>query len=156
MVGIRGYIMLLAAEASNALIATTLSGVAAALLLMVSIVNRGVEAGGGEGVGYGSTVLDLFGHYVTLLYERAVNEKSFGPLELSAIVLELVSVTCGMYAILSPTVIGATEDRVDEEDICYDETPPEHVQATAKSTADDKTGTDGEDAVESPLLGGPR
>lgn len=115
MVGIRGYIMLLAAEASEALIAATLAGVAAALLLMVSVVNRGVEAGGGEGIGYGATVLDLFAHYVTLLYERAVSVESFGPLELSAIILELVSIACALYAVLSPGVVGTRERQVDIE-----------------------------------------
>ena len=80
MVGIRGYVMLLAAGASEALIVSTLSGVGAALLLMVSIVNRGVEAGGGDGVGYGSNILDLFGHYIGLLYERAKGMEVLGDL----------------------------------------------------------------------------
>ena len=56
MVGLRGYILLLEAEASQALILSTLSGVGAALLLMVSIVNQGILAGGGAlGETYGTT-----------------------------------------------------------------------------------------------------
>lgn len=82
---------------------------------MVSVVNRAVEAGGGEGIGYGSTVLDLFGHYVTLLYERAVDVDSFGPLELSAIVLELVSIAFALYAVLSPG-IPVTEENLEKEE----------------------------------------
>jgi hypothetical protein len=114
MVGLRGYVMLLAADASPALVASTLSGVGAALLLMVSIVNRGVESGGGDGIGYGSTILDLFGHYLSLLYQRACgplhtpdvqllgDSSSVGPLSLGAIVLEMASVLFAVYAIVSP------------------------------------------------------
>lgn len=118
MVGIRGYVMLIAAGASEALIVSTLSGVGAALLLMVSIVNRGVEAGGGDGVGYGSNILDLFGHYINLLYERAKGVQvmrdvssptSVGPLAMLAIVLELMSVGFALYATLSPLFDGDME-----------------------------------------------
>ncbi|CAB9513498.1 expressed unknown protein [Seminavis robusta] len=106
LVGIRGYIMLLEAEASEAVMVSTLSGVGAALLLMVSIVNRGVQAGGGNGLGYGATVLDMFGHYVTLLYQRAqgmeagIFDGSFGPLGMGAIFLEVISIAFAAYAIL--------------------------------------------------------
>ncbi|KAG7340272.1 hypothetical protein IV203_023815 [Nitzschia inconspicua] len=115
MVGLRGYVMLLEAEASEALMVSVLSGVSAALLLMVSIVNRGVESGGGDGIGYGHTVLDLFGHYIMLLYQRARGTvsvslgattlraaSSVGPLGLGALVLESVSVVFAMYAMIRP------------------------------------------------------
>jgi hypothetical protein len=116
MVGLRGYIMLLEAQASDAMIGSVLSGVGAALLLMVSIVNRGVESGDGHGLRYGRTVLDLFGHYITLLYQRSrgnlwlddgsINDPSasVGPLGLGAIGLEIVSIMLATYAIiLHPT-----------------------------------------------------
>lgn len=140
MVGIRGYIMLLAAEASQALIAATLSGVAAALALMVSVVNRGVEAGGGDGVGYGATVLDLFEHYASLLYQRAVNVESFGPLELSAIVLEVVSIACVMYAVISPMIaVGTAEQTGTEQEgdkvADFPGIPPVNLESTADDTA---------------------
>jgi hypothetical protein len=115
MVGLRGYVMLLEAQASEALMVSVLSGVGAALLLMVSIVNRGVESGGGDGVGYGHTILDLFGHYIALLYQRArgtldasgiLNDpSSVGPVGLGAIVLEITSVTFALYAIVAPAFV---------------------------------------------------
>jgi hypothetical protein len=125
MVGIRGYVMLLAAGASEALIVSTLSGISAALLLMVSVVNRGVQAGGGNGVGYGSNILDLFGHYVSLLYKRATGTEvlghlsstpSVGPLAVAAIFLELMSVGFALYAILSPLVDRTMKRTTDKQE----------------------------------------
>ena len=110
MVGIRGYVMLLAEGASATLTTAALAGVASALALMVSVVNRGVAAGGGQGVGYGQNILDLFAHYVTLLYKRATDTTSFGPLELTAIVLQLISLSLSAYAIVSPKVAGLVEE----------------------------------------------
>ena len=60
---------------------------------MISIVNRGVESGGGDGYRYGSTIADLLTHYVVLLSQQATNEVSPGPLQFLAIILELVSLT---------------------------------------------------------------
>ena len=146
MVGIRGYVMLMAAGASESLIVSVLSGVGAALLLMVSIVNRGVEAGGGDGVGYGNTILDLFGHYISLLYERAKGgaeamvvdvtapPPSVGPLGLSAIVLEITSVGFALFAILSPVFNDAAESSSEESNILLDNTQDSHV-ATVNGTA---------------------
>ena len=117
MVGIRGYIMLLTAEASEALIASTLSGVGAALLLMGSIVNHGIQIGSGQdNLRYGDTVLDLFGHYVTLLYQRSIghhdnsndsiSDSSVGPLGLGAIILEVFSIAFAIKAIVFPNSLG--------------------------------------------------
>lgn len=106
MVGIRGFVMLLAEGASATLTAAALTGVASALALMVSVVNRGVAAGGGQGVGYGQSIVDLFAHYVTLLYQRATDVASFGPLELTAIVLQVVSLSLSVYAIVGPKVFA--------------------------------------------------
>lgn len=63
MLWLRAYVMLLAVRASNKLMAAASTGTAAALCLMVSIVNRGVEAGGGNSEdSYGHSILDLFQH----------------------------------------------------------------------------------------------
>lgn len=77
---------------------------------MVSIVNEGVQSGGGaSGATYGPTIVDLFGQYVTLLYERAAGGlmdpspgHRFGPLGFGAISLEVFSIACAAYAIVSP------------------------------------------------------
>ena len=140
MVGIRGYLMLLTAEASDALITGTLFGVGSSLCLMVSIVNRGVESGGGDGVRYGATVLDLFGHYVALLYQRATNVSSFGPLELASIGLEVVSVAFCAYAIFSPARL-ALDDDDDEVAMHEDEMRP------LLSRLDDKRGRTEEESL---------
>eukprot|EP00967_Tisochrysis_lutea_P130588 scaffold226110_cov37-Tisochrysis_lutea.AAC.1 len=57
----------------------------ASLLLMLSVVNRGVESGGGEGLRYGSNILALIVRYVSLLLHQAIFK--FGFLEISAMVL---------------------------------------------------------------------
>ncbi len=63
MLWLRAYVMLLAARASNKLILAASTGTAAALCLMVSIVNRGVESGGGNSAdSYGHNILDLVSH----------------------------------------------------------------------------------------------
>mmetsp|Transcript_49271 Transcript_49271/g.73340 ORF Transcript_49271/g.73340 Transcript_49271/m.73340 type:complete len:397 (-) Transcript_49271:17-1207(-) len=111
MLSLRGYVMLLAAEASAALISAASTGTAAALCLMISIVNRGVEAGGGEGIGYGKTILDLFRHYVCLLYQQATSIESWGPLQLSAIVLEVFSLTFLLQVIVS----GNDKEKIENE-----------------------------------------
>ena len=92
MLSLRAYVLLIAAEASSALMSAAMAGTAAALCLMVSIVNRGVEAGGGSGVGYGSTIVDLVIHYIWLLAKTATDFKSPGPLEMAAILFEITSV----------------------------------------------------------------
>eukprot|EP00532_Pseudo-nitzschia_australis_P013610 CAMPEP_0168223994 /NCGR_PEP_ID=MMETSP0140_2-20121125/11744_1 /TAXON_ID=44445 /ORGANISM="Pseudo-nitzschia australis, Strain 10249 10 AB" /LENGTH=474 /DNA_ID=CAMNT_0008154187 /DNA_START=467 /DNA_END=1887 /DNA_ORIENTATION=+ len=91
MLTLRAYVMLLAAMASNELMIGAGTGTGAALCLMISIVNRGVESGGGNGERYGSTILDLLQHYVVLLARSSVNETSPGPLQFTTIVLESVS-----------------------------------------------------------------
>lgn len=150
MVGIRGYVMLLAAEASEVLIVATLSGVGSALLLMVSVVNRGVESGGGDGIGYGATVLDLFGHYVYLLYQRAVDRDSFGPLELSAIVLEAMSVAFALYAILLQRTVDRNADQhttITEQraEVISDDTYATRVESVDMNlTSSDECGTNNE------------
>jgi len=91
MLALRAYVMLIAAEASTALMTAASTGTGAALCLLISIVNRGVESGGGGIDRYGNTILDLFGHYAVLLSKASTNSVSPGPLQFMAIVLELTS-----------------------------------------------------------------
>ena len=112
MLAIRAYVLLLAAEASRALMSAAMTGTAAALCLMISIVNRGVESGGGDGIGYGSTILDLFQHYIVLLAQCATDASSPGPLELSALVLESASIGFVIQVILFQN------DKMEQEDGC--------------------------------------
>merc|ERR1712151_1337790 len=114
MLWLRAYVMLLAANASKALMNAASTGTAAALCLMVSIVNRGVESGGGEEGSYGNTILDLFSHYVTLLLEAAMDGYSPGPLQLSAIVLETASL-CFMFMVLLKETDTSFEQKLDED-----------------------------------------
>lgn len=118
MLWLRAYVMLLAAGASRLLMGAASTGTAAALCLMVSIVNRGVESGGGNGVDrYGTNILDLFAHYASLLLEAATNGESPGPLQLSAMMLETASL-CFMFAVLARESDAGFEDRVRDDDSC--------------------------------------
>ena len=84
--------MLIASSASNELMTASLTGITASLCLMISIVNRGVESGGGTtDARYGSTILDLFVHYAELLFKSAINVNDPGPLQFSAICLQAIS-----------------------------------------------------------------
>jgi hypothetical protein len=75
-------------QAGKGLIGQSVAGLAiSGLLLMISIVNRGVAAGGGKGSGYGATVFSLIGHYVFLLGKRATTLGSAGPLEISSVAI---------------------------------------------------------------------
>ena len=112
MLALRAYVMLLAAEASSALMTAASTGTAAALCLMISIVNRGVEAGGGEGIGYGKTILDLVRHYAIVLARCASDANSPGPLELSAILLEVTSLVFALQVLLSGN------DKMEDEEEC--------------------------------------
>ena len=61
LIGTRVYF-----EAGRGLFGQSLAGIAfSALLLMVSIVNRGVESGSGDGLRYGQNVLALMSRYGT-------------------------------------------------------------------------------------------
>lgn len=76
------------------------------LLLMVSIVNRGVASGGGlPGESYGKSVVALVTHYIQLLWQQAIGKTnvdhfSFGPLEGLSIVLASIAVMVGGWSIL--------------------------------------------------------
>lgn len=70
-----------------------------ATLLMISIVNRGVAAGGGDGSRYGGSVISLFRVYGSLLFKRASSEAWFGPLEMGATILMVASAVGTIKAI---------------------------------------------------------
>lgn len=118
MLWLRAYVMLLAASASRSLVNAASTGTAAATCLMVSIVNRGVESGGGTSVDrYGNTILDLFTHYAALLLKVATDEASPGPLQLSAMGLEIASL-CFMFHVLITESDAKFEDQVIDEESC--------------------------------------
>ena len=117
MLALRAYVMLLAAEASAALMTAASTGTAAALCLMISIVNRGVESGGGGDQRYGNSIFDLFQHYAVLLFQAATNEVSPGPLQLAAIALEIVSlVFMANVLVFQNGKMKPCEEGCDEED----------------------------------------
>ena len=118
MLWLRAYVMLLAASASKSLMNAASTGTAAATCLMVSIVNRGVESGGGTTVDrYGNTILDLFTHYAALLLKVATDEASPGPLQLAAILLEIASL-CFLFHVLITETDASFEEQVNEEESC--------------------------------------
>lgn len=115
MLWLRAYVMLLAANASRNLMAAATSGTLAAVCLMISIVNRGVENGGGNDLDrYGESILQLFQHYVSLLLQAAMNMESPGPLQLSAILLEITSLVF-MFIVLVKENDSSFEEQVDED-----------------------------------------
>eukprot|EP00588_Corethron_pennatum_P003952 CAMPEP_0194291160 /NCGR_PEP_ID=MMETSP0169-20130528/42873_1 /TAXON_ID=218684 /ORGANISM="Corethron pennatum, Strain L29A3" /LENGTH=400 /DNA_ID=CAMNT_0039038963 /DNA_START=165 /DNA_END=1368 /DNA_ORIENTATION=+ len=115
MLWLRAYVMLLTAKASRFLMGAASSGTGAALCLCVSIVNRGVEAGGGGGNRYGSTILDLFQHYIELLLQFSIDLDSPGPLQLSAVVLESTSLFCLLAVLLTENDAAKYEARKKDE-----------------------------------------
>jgi len=87
---------------------------------MVSIVNRGVENGGGNDVDrYGSSILDLFGHYAMLLVQAASDfgGNTPGPFQLMAILLEITSLSL-LFVVLLTESDADFEERLDEEESC--------------------------------------
>lgn len=84
----RAYFM----AAKGALGASTAGVAFSSLLLITSIVNRGVAAGGGSNMRFGGSVLALFRCYTHLLLKRATSAHSFGPFELGAVGLFTFSI----------------------------------------------------------------
>ena len=67
---------------------TGMAGLAfSGLLLMISIVNRGISSGSGNGLRYGKHFGSLVGRYVSKLLQQALSPQTFGPLELGSILL---------------------------------------------------------------------
>jgi len=120
MLWLRAYVMLIIANASKNLMRAASTGTGAALCLMVSIVNRGVESGGGNSIDrYGESILDLMTHYVSLLMAAAMNMESPGPLQLTAIVLEILSLTF-FVAVLMTETEASYEEQTDEDSCSID------------------------------------
>mmetsp|Transcript_12784 Transcript_12784/g.27749 ORF Transcript_12784/g.27749 Transcript_12784/m.27749 type:complete len:280 (-) Transcript_12784:149-988(-) len=66
-----------------------------AMIMMVSIVNRGIASGGGnEAYRYGKSIVGLISSYLSMLFQRI--RSTFGPLECIAVVLFIGSF--GSYA----------------------------------------------------------
>ena len=88
VLGMLGYMWLIGTKAyfmsGNQLSIFTLA--MSAMIMMVSIVNRGVAHGGGvEGYRYGKSIVGLISSYASMLFQRV--RSSFGPLECIAIVM---------------------------------------------------------------------
>ena len=66
------------------------------LLLMISIVNQGVAAGGGKNMRFGSSVLSLFRAYAVHMINRASSVTRFNPLEITAMALFVFSLCNGL------------------------------------------------------------
>ena len=99
MIGSRTYFM-----ARKGLLGKSVAGIAmSGLALMVSIVNRGVAAGGGSGVRYGANVLALGTCYTKLFLKRAAAVKSFGPIEIASAVTFLLSIAGAIKAVWQDT-----------------------------------------------------
>lgn len=60
-----------------------------AMMLITSIVNRGVAAGGGGNMRFGGSILALLRTYTCLLLKRSFSLKSFGVLEIGAVGLAI-------------------------------------------------------------------
>jgi hypothetical protein len=89
-------------QAGGGLMGQSVAGLAVSgLLLMVSIVNRGVAAGGGDGSGYGASVFGLLSHYAFSLAKRATTAGSRGPLEISAMAVLAYSTVLGVRGIVN-------------------------------------------------------
>lgn len=115
MLWLRAYVMLLASKASEKLMLAALSGSTAGVCLMISIVNRGIESGGGNNIDrYGSSILDLLQHYAMLLVQAASNVNSPGPFQMSAIVLEAVSLSL-LFLVLVTESDAAFEEQGDDD-----------------------------------------
>lgn len=101
VIGIKAFFM-----ANQGLSGMSAAGLAmSGLIMMTSIVNRGVAAGGGPNQRYGTSVLALFSTYVRLLMKRSMH--SFGLLEWTGVGMAIAS-TVGtiMY------VVGEVKDVV--------------------------------------------
>lgn len=81
MIGCRVYV-----QAGQGLLGRGLAGLAfSGLMLMVSVVNRGVASGSGDGLSYGGNVAHLIGNYFILLVRQATRKGQRGLLEIFSI-----------------------------------------------------------------------
>ena len=95
LIGCRVYI-----HAGRGLLGKAAAGISlSGLLLMISIVNRAVASGSGDGLRYGSTIVDLVVHYVSLLVKQATRPMSIGYLELGAMGILIFSLVQAVRAL---------------------------------------------------------
>jgi hypothetical protein len=112
VIGMMGFLWVISSRAyfmaGKGPAGTSVAGLAfSSMLLTVSIVNRGVAAGGGGGgVRFGSNILALLREYTVQLIKRACLIQSFGPLELCAVALFVFSMGNGMRIIMRDLVGG--------------------------------------------------
>ena len=101
MLGIRVYLSAIAAGFQITGANSVLSMATAGLLLMVSIVNRGVAAGEGGRYGwkFGGSVVSLISGYVHMFFKRALTPVSFGPVEIASFGFSMVSLAFGVKSI---------------------------------------------------------
>lgn len=85
--------------------------VVSSLMLMVSIVNRGVQSGGGSGTGYGLNITSLISRYASLLWKQAIKTDSIGILEFSAIAIMSTSIFSGLSVIVRD-VLGEEKEEL--------------------------------------------
>jgi hypothetical protein len=74
-----------------------------AILLSLSIINRGVSTGDGQGLRFGGSVLTLLGRYLYLLIKKIPQR---GPLEISALLVGAVS----FFMCIKALVMQETEE----------------------------------------------
>jgi hypothetical protein len=84
----------------------------AGLFLMVSIVNRGVSQGSGDGRRYGRHIGSLFSTYIGKLVKQSLAPRTFGPMEIISIVTTAVSLFMIVSAIGNQA--RKAEQKVDE------------------------------------------
>ena len=122
MLALRAYVMLLSANASRSLMIAASTGTAASLSLCVSIVNRGVETGGGGIDRYGSTIIDLIIHYADLLLKAGLGllegTSSLGPLQISAFGLEMISLYFLFLVLINEHDAEYYEENKVQDDSC--------------------------------------
>lgn len=122
MLGLRAYVMLLSANASRSLMIAASTGTTAALCLCISIVNRGVETGGGGIDRYGSTIIDLIIHYAGLLLKSGLGlletTTSPGPLQISAFGLEIISLCFLFVVFVNENDAEYYEENKNKDDSC--------------------------------------
>ena len=105
--GLGGFLFLIGTRmyfhVEKDLLGKSLVGIAgSALMLMISIVNRGVAEGSGvKGEAFGSSVLDLWTTYSRLLLKRAAKAETFSILEIGSVALLIWSLQGAVRSIVN-------------------------------------------------------
>jgi hypothetical protein len=93
-------------QAGQGIVGQSVAGFAVSgLLLMISIVNRGVAAGGGYGESRcGASVFTLISHYAFKLSKRAMTVGSMAPLEITSIAVFACSIALAVRGIATQSL----------------------------------------------------